>query len=51
MLFELRYFIQMNNIIRVVKGQRTKCDVCLHPAITFNRTDGRVGVGVGVECQ
>lgn len=30
----------MNNVICVVKGQRTKCDVCQHPAITFNRTEG-----------
>lgn len=45
MLCEQRYFIQMNNIICVVKGQRTKCDVCLHPAITFNRADGGEGEG------
>ena len=30
----------MNNVVFVVKGQRTKCDVCQHPAIPFNRTKG-----------
>lgn len=40
MLCEHWYFIQMNNIICVFKGQRTKCDVCQHPAITFNKTEG-----------
>lgn len=40
MLCERWYFIQMNNVIFVVKGQRTKCDVCQHPAITLNRTKG-----------
>lgn len=36
----------MNNVICVVKGQRTKCEVCQHPAITFNRTEagGRLDV-------
>lgn len=43
MLCEHWYFIQMNNVICVVKGQRTKSDVCQHPAIPFNRTGGGGG--------
>lgn len=39
MLCERQYIIQMNNIIFVVYAQRTICDVCQHPAITFNRTE------------
>lgn len=50
MLCEHWYFIQMNNVIHVVKGQRTKWDVCQHPAITFNRSEERGWLNVSDDC-
>lgn len=35
--------IQMINVIRLVREQRTKCEVCQHPAITFISTGGGGG--------
>lgn len=38
----------MNNVIRLVRGQRTKCEVCQHPAIIFISTGGGGQLSDGV---
>ena len=48
MLCEHRHFIQMNNVICVAKGQRTKCDVCLYPHLTGLMWRGWLTVSDGV---